>query len=330
MFAYMVVISSSSVGSQVKLTIAIETSVIKAKICRQHNIQQLPFVTMRLAVVIVLVGVISAATAAPIRNTHRNKDDLAKIEELIAELQNDDTKDANEKDDDDDDDTGPHLQSFWKKALGHGLKYAAGLFGKKQKDDNEVDKKTLAKLQGLLKKALRDAKEQDNDNNQAEIEDLFAKLQDGDGDDDDDTDPNEKKMAKLQSFWKKALRHGLKYAAGLFGEKQKDDNEVDKKTLAKLQGLLKKALGDAKEQDNDNNHAEIEDLFAKLQDGDDDDDDDDDDTGPNEKKMAKLQSFWKKALRHGLKYASSLFAKKQHGGDNSLAKTLLDKLSNLE
>ena len=220
---------------------------------------------MRLAVVILLVGVVSAANAAPIKSRH--KKELAK------------------------------LQSFWKKALGHGLKLASGLF----------------------------AKEQDDDVDTAEIEDLIAKLQDDDDDDNDNdnNDLNEKRFAKLQSFWKKALKHGLKLASGLF----------------------------AKEQD-DNDAAEIEDLLSEVQDA------------GGKKQSPTLQSFWKKALKHGLKYASGLFAKEQDddgtdeiedliaklqdddvdekeaklshfkssGGHStkSLAKKLLDKLSNLE
>ena len=292
--------------------------------------------------------------------------------------------------DDGDEEELAKLQSFWKKALGHGLKYAAGLFAKHQDDDDDDDlaqledlfadqqdgdltyddgdEEELAKLQSFWKKALGHglkyasgffAKHQDDDDDDdlAQLEDLFADQQDGDLTYDDG---DEEELAKLQSFWKKALGHGLKYAAGLFAKHQDDDDDDDlaqledlfadqqdgdltyddgdEEELAKLQSFWKKALGHglkyasgffAKHQDDDDDDdlAQLEDLFADQQDGDLTYDDGD------EEELAKLQSFWKKALGHGLKYAAGLFAK-HHGDDDdtpakklSLSEELLDRLS---
>ena len=260
-------------------------------------------------------------------NNGNENNGLVKIERILAKLQ-----------DDDDDDVD--MESFWSKlgkgALKHGLKYASGFFAEQQNENendndgggnnnNGNENNGLAKIERILAKLQDDddddvtmesflstlgkaalgglfAKQQDNENENenenendgggnnnnrlAKMERMLAKLQD---DDDDDVD--------MESFWSKfgkgALKHGLKYASGLFAEQQNDDDKL----------------------------AEIEDLFAELE--------GDDYNAPDEE-MADLQSFWKKALHRGLKYASGFFAKQQDGHQKkkmSLARKLLEKLA---
>ena len=275
------------------------------------------FVNMKLAIIILFVGVVGLSSAAP-HQVATKQDKLARLESLLgkafryasgffAKQQDDDgdddledllaeVQDGDDDDDDDlanliaklqdgdDDDEDAKLESFWKKALGHGLRYASSLFHQKakQQDDDDDDD-----LEDLL------AEVQDGDDDDDDLANLIAKLQDGDDDDDDDDD------AKLESFWKKALGHGLRYASGLFAKQQDGDDDDDD-----LEDLL------AEVQDGDDDDDDLANLIAKLQDGDDDDDDDD----------AKLESFWKKALGHGLKYASTFFHKNQATIENLMAK----------
>ena len=98
-------------------------------------------------------------------------------------------------------------------------------------DDNNNNGEQ-ARLEGLLGKVLSYyANEQDDDDAEAEIENLIAKLQD------DEAEVEEKSFANLESIWKKALGHGLKYVGSLFG-KQQDDIEDEEEEEAKIEDFL--------------------------------------------------------------------------------------------
>ena len=207
------------------------------------------------------------------------------MEDLIAELQDNDDDDVHLNEEE-----LAELQKFrWKKALGHGLKYAAGLFGKKQDEDND---------------------------DLSNIEAIFAELQDDYDRSDDHEDLAKLKMMNL----KKALKHGLKYFQRMLLRKEKQKEQEKEQ----VQPDEKQNEGENNNSEGNNNKlAKVKDIIlAQLQD---DENEDDINKTVEKKELAKLQGLLKKALGRGLKYASSLFAKRFER--KSLAQELIDKVS---
>ena len=235
------------------------------------------------------------------------------LEDILAKLQDDDDGDSDQatiedllaklQDADDDDDTADvnffkkfikkHGKKLLKHAVKHGAKYVANNYGTTQ-DDND---------------------------NQVNIEDILAELQD-DGDDDSLANKQNFLWHILRRHGKSLLRHGLHYLANKYNIMQTqdmDDGDDDlEDVIAKLQ--------------EDGDGDDLEDILAKLQDDNDRaelQDDGDDDSVANKENIFKrfFRKHGKSLLRHALHFLASEYGKTQDTDDGE---DLEDLIANLQ